>query len=118
MKKAIIFFSLAVLTSVSMFAQSSITGIWDTGDDNTMVEIIQENDAPLGKILSSDHEKAKVGTTLLKDLVKIDDVWEGKIYAPKKGKWFDVEIQPAAKQLDLKISKGFISKSFIWNRVN
>ena len=77
---------LVLFTTISMNAQS-IAGVWNTGEDNTKIEIAEDNGVANGKILSSDNAKAKVGNQILKDVKFSDGEWKGKLYAAKKGEW-------------------------------
>jgi uncharacterized protein (DUF2147 family) len=112
MKKIlIVIFSLL---SFSIHAQSLIQGIWETGEDNTRIEIRQTNGQWLGKIKSSDNNKAEIGKIILKGLKKDDNKWIGELYAAKRKQWYDVEISPKGNALELEISVGFFSKSIEW----
>ncbi len=115
MKYLVIFvFSMVIQTS---FAQSPLTGIWDTGNENTQVEVIEEKGKVIGKILSSDYSKAVVGSLVLKDLKRSKDSWTGQIYSAKRGKWYDVQIVPHSRLLELEISVGIFSKSVEWRKI-
>ena len=118
MKKIALTMFMAVMCSFYVTAQSSITGIWNTEDDNTDIEIYQDNDVLMGKVHSSDNEKVKLGSLILKDIKESDEVYKGKIYATKRKEWYDVEITPKGDKLDLKIDAGLVSKSLTWNKVN
>ena len=102
--------------SFSVFGQADFNGIWDTGEDNTRVEIAEVDGAITGKIISSDNQKAQIGKVILKELKKDGRLWSGRIYAAKRGEWYDVEITPDEDVLKLKISVGFFSKSLEWKK--
>ncbi|PIQ48962.1 MAG: hypothetical protein COW03_07335 [Cytophagales bacterium CG12_big_fil_rev_8_21_14_0_65_40_12] len=112
MKTLMLFLGL-LLTSVSMNAQQSINGIWNTGQDNTTIEI----NSSTGKIHSSNNEKATIGKLIVKDLNKIDNAYKGKLYIIKKKRWVDVEFVPNGNSLTVTISKGWQSKTLMWNLV-
>lgn len=94
-----------------------LAGLWNTGKENTIVEISEENGEFLGKIKSSDNEKAIAGNVILKDLLKTNDGWRGRLFVPKRQKWLDVKIAPSEARLDLVVSAGFIEKEVQWLRV-
>ena len=75
---------VATLCSFSVFSQSHLIGNWDTGEDNTKIEISESNGIITGKIKSSDNHKAKIGKVVLNDLKKDDNNWKGEIYAAKR----------------------------------
>lgn len=102
--------------SVPVFSQDNFIGIWETGEDNTKIEICKVDGQILGRIKSSDNSKAKVGKVILKDLNKKGGKWKGRIFAAKRGEWYNVEITPDRKVLKLKISVGLLSKTLEWKR--
>ena len=104
------------LCATSAIAQSDLEGIWETGEDNTKIEIGQLNGHLKGKIKSSDNGKATIGKVILKDLKKDGFNWTGQIYAARRGKWYNVEITPNQRILELEISAGIFSKSIVWKR--
>jgi len=112
MKTFLIFFGL-LLTSISMNAQQSIEGLWNTGQDNTKIEII----STAGKIHSSDNEKATVGKLIVKELKKMDNTYKGKIYLIKRNRWVDAVFVPNGNFLNVTISAGLQSKTLKWSKV-
>ena len=89
MKKLIL--AIILLFSFSTQAQSSLNGLWDTGEDNTTIEVSEKNNQWVGLVKNSDT-KEDIGILILKDLKKDGDKSTGKIYAPKRKKWYDVDI--------------------------
>ncbi|AZQ60789.1 DUF2147 domain-containing protein [Flammeovirga pectinis] len=108
---------MLTLCSLSAMGQSKLNGIWNTGDENTKIEISESNGELVGNIKSSDNTKAKVGTPMLKDFVKEGTNWKAKIYAAKKQKWYDATVTPKGDVLKIEISVGFLSKTLEWKRV-
>ena len=106
----------ATLCSFSVFGQSNLTGTWDTGEDNTVIEITESAGKTTGKIKSSDNPKASIGKVMLKDLKKSSSSWKGKIYAAKRQKWYDAEITQEGEILEIIISVGFFSKTVVWKK--
>ena len=87
--KIIVSVSFFLLAIIGLNAQTSPIGVWNTGTDDTKVEIAEADGSYVGSIVSSGNSKVKIGKQLLKD-IKVDGKgWKGKLYAPKKGKWFD-----------------------------
>ena len=111
---AIIFCVLFSFTTLN--AQNSIAGIWNMGEDNTKIEITENNGASFGKIISSDNTKAKVGKQILKDVKFSKGEWKGKLYAAKKGKWYDAVIKEKGNELNVTIKVGFMSKTLKWKK--
>ena len=114
MKKLIL--SIILLFSFSTQAQSSLNGLWDTGEDNTTIEVSEKNNQWVGLVKNSDT-KEDIGILILKDLKKDGDKSTGKIYAPKRKKWYDVDIIVEKNNLNLKVNAGLFSKSLEWKRV-
>lgn len=104
--------------SVAVNAQEAIQGLWQTGRENTKIEISQNNGDWIGKIKSSDNEKVNIGKVILKDLKKQNEKWIGKLFVVKKQKWYDVEIIPNKTKLDLTVSTGFFEKKVQWSKGN
>jgi len=106
---------VALFTTLSINAQT-ITGVWNTGEDNTKIEITEENGVYKGEILSSDNTKAKAGSPILKDVKFNNGKGNGKIYAAKRGEWYDAVLEENDNQLDIKIKVGFMSKTIAWKK--
>ena len=110
-------FTFCILCSVlTMHAQQSLAGIWNMGKDNTKIEITEENGVSEGKIVSSDNAKAKIGNQLLKDVKSVGGEWKGKLYSPKKNKWFNAVLEEKGNQLLVTVKAGFMSKTLEWKK--
>ena len=114
MKKLIL--AIILLFSFSTQAQSSLNGLWDTGEDKTTIEVSEKNNQWVGLVKNSDT-KEDIGILILKDLKKDGDKSTGKIYAPKRKQWYDVDITVEKNNLNLKVNAGLFSKSLEWKRV-
>ncbi len=114
MKKLAIL-TLVLFTTISMNAQS-LAGIWNTGEENTKIEITEDNGVVSGKILSSDNAKAKIGKQIIKDVKFSNGEWKGQLYAAKKGKWYDAVLKENGSQLDITIKVGWMSKTITWKK--
>jgi len=68
-----------LFSTLAINAQQSIAGIWNTGKENTKVEIAEADGIYEDKIVSSDNAKAKIGKQMLKEISFVDGVWKGKI---------------------------------------
>ena len=76
-----------LFSTLSMHAQ--LVGTWNTGNDNTKIEITEVNGAYEGEIVSSNNAKAPIGSKLLKEVQLVNGEWKGKLFAAKKGEWMD-----------------------------
>ena len=103
-----------LISSLSMSAQQSIAGIWNTGKENTKIEITEVDGLYQGKIISSDNEQAKIGKLLLKDIKSVRKGYKGKLFAAKKGEWMDAELKEKDNKLSITVSAGFMSKTVEW----
>ena len=106
---------LVLFTTISMNAQS-LAGVWNTGEDNTKIEITDDNGVFSGKILSSDNAKAKIGNQILKDIKFSNGEYKAKLYAAKKGEWYDAVLKENGNQLDITIQVGWMSKTIEWKK--
>lgn len=104
-----------LLTSISINAQS-IAGVWNTGEYNTKIEIIENNGVFNGKIISSDHAEANIGNQILKDIKFSKGERKGKLFAAKKGEWYDAVLKVNGNELDINIKVGFMSKTITWKK--
>ena len=107
---------LSLLTIFQNSHEHSIIGTWNTLEDNTTIQIIEQKGILFGRIKASDNSKAQVGRLILKDLIKSGNSWTGKIFAVKKNQWYDVEITSEKNSLNLKIQVGFLHKNLIWQK--
>ena len=108
--------AIIVLLSFSIQAQSTLDGLWDTGEANTKINVSEKNSLWSGVVKASDI-KDDIGELILKDLKKDGDKSTGKIYAPKRKQWYDVDITVEKNNLNLKVNAGLFSKSLEWKRV-
>lgn len=105
-----------ILSASGLVAQTPLTGVWNTGTDNTRVEITDTDGTILGTIQSSDNERAPIGRILIKDVVRDDGEWEGQLFAPKRQEWFDATFQVEGDVLEITIGSGFLSRTVEWTR--
>lgn len=107
---------ILLLFVVSMKAQTAPTGVWNTGTDNTKIEITEVDESYVGTLIASDNAKAKIGKQLLKDLTPNGEKWKGKLYAPKKDKWLNATLQEKGDVLHITVGSGFMSKTLKWKK--
>lgn len=103
-----------LFATLSMNAQQSIAGIWNTGKENTKIEISEVDGLYQGKIVSSDNEKAQIGKLLLKDIKAVRKGYKGKLFAAQRGEWMDAVLKEKGNQLSITVSAGFMSKTIEW----
>lgn len=110
-----ILFTFCILfLALNANAQESLVGTWNTGKENTRIAITKENDSYQGKIVSSDNPQAKAGTQLLKDIKSVGGEWKGKMFIPKKKKWYNATFKEKGNELLITVKAGFMSKSVAW----
>ena len=112
--KTIIFTISILLTSITLSAQDSISGVWDMNKENTKIEIKKNQDFYSGTVLSSD--KLQAGALMLKDIKSVDGEWKGKLFSLKKKKWYDAVLEKKDEKLFVTIDAGFMSKTFEWTK--
>lgn len=103
--------------AITINAQS-IEGLWNTGNENTIVKISKVNSSYQGKIHSSENPKAKKGIVLVKDIVKSGNIYNGKIYVAKRNKWLAAKFEPKNEKLYVTVSAPFGSKKVTWTKHN
>lgn len=116
--KIIISILFIALGSLSIQAQSSLEGQWQTGKDNTVVEIKETQNGMEGRIALSDNPKALPGTLLIKELQMTNKGFEGKLYAIKSKRWVDALFIPDQDQVEIRVKAGFKKKTIHWKREN
>ena len=131
--------------SVSVMAQMSPVGVWQTIDDKdgtvkSEIRIVETAGVVTGKIDKILDTKAKqddncvectderkdqpiLGMEIMRGLKKTEgkDVWEGgTILDPKNGKVYKATVTPieGGKKLQMRGYIGFFYRTQIWNRVN
>jgi len=115
MKKLAILFCVLLL-AITMHAQSSLAGVWDTGKDNTKVEISEQDGIYHGVVVSSDNANVDPGKELLKEVKSVDGTWKGKVYALRKGKWLDAVLEEKGDLLLVSVKAGMMSKTLEWKK--
>ena len=99
-----------------MKAQESIGGIWNMGQENTKIEIKENKGVYEGRLKSSDNENAKIGNLILKEIKLVGKEWKGKLYSPRKGKWFDATLKLSGNTLLVTVNGGWKSKTVEWTK--
>ncbi len=103
---------------ISMIAPTGeLSGVWNTNRDNTKIEIYEKNGEYFGEIVSSDNEKAKEGTQILKNFVYQNGKWKGKLYSIKMDKLVDAELTVNYKTLSITAHIGIMRKTFEWEKL-
>ena len=116
MKKLFVVLIFSLLGS-SLFAQTDIIGTWNTGEENTLVKIVEKEGEYFGEIVSSDNPKVEIGKQIIKDLKNKEGVWNGKLYAVRKKEWVDAEMSLEDDTLKINIKAGFRKKTVEWIKV-
>lgn len=109
---SVLFF--VVFTTLFVNAQQTIEGLWNTGTDNTTIEISKLDGTIVGKTYSSDNSAIKKGKVIIKDVTSKKGVWQGKLYAAKKEKWLDATFVKKGNKLVVTISSGLMSRTIEW----
>jgi hypothetical protein len=117
MKYALVLLILLCCVGTSS-SQELLQGTWNTGQENTNIEILQENNDWIGKIVSSDNENVVVGKVILKELEKNGNAWSGKLFVLRRQKWVDVDLTPDKTNMDVQVSVGIKSRNLQWIKVN
>jgi len=97
-------------------AEGALNGFWQTGEDNSIVEVTETNGIATGKLVSSDNPKAVAGTEILRNFSETSGVWKGSVYAVRRDKLMDATITPSVDSLAIDVNAGLISKDLTWTR--
>lgn len=111
------FILLMVGTCLGVYAQEAIEGIWQTGKDNTIIEIQKSANHWIGKVVSSDHEDATPGQVVIRNLVRGEDDWKGEFYVPPLDSWLDATVVPQGNDIEVTVFVGWFSKSLVWKKL-
>ncbi len=114
--KNLIVLTVLSLLGFKLMAQQDIKGVYDIGEENTKVEIYDKEGSIWGKIVSSDNEKVKIGTDILRRFTYKDNKWVGTMYAIRKKKEMDAELVNEDEILNVIIHVGFITKNLYWKK--
>jgi uncharacterized protein (DUF2147 family) len=105
------------LFATTIFAQNNLTGTWNTGEQNTLVKIHEVDSVYVGEIISSDNPEVKLGKVIVKDFKQDGDEWVCQLFAAKRKKWFNAEIEIEDGKLKISVGRGFHSKTVEWEKV-
>tara|TARA_B100001750_G_scaffold235772_1_gene238732 strand:+ start:4180 stop:4602 length:423 start_codon:yes stop_codon:yes gene_type:complete len=140
MKKYLII-SVLIITSLKVFSQNEIKGVWLNQDKDAEIQITEKNNKYYGKIIwllnpkdeegkiktdSKNPDKTKqnqhlMGLEILKDLKYSKKEWsKGVIYDPKSGKTYKLSAKIKNSKLYLRgyIGVSLVGKTNIWTRPN
>lgn len=110
-------FFIFLLSSFSSMAQQPILGRWNTGQENTVIEIKEVLGKIEGKIIASDNMKAPIGRLMLKDIQRKDGHIKGSLYGLRKGKWFDASFSPQSKNMEVTVNAGWVTRKLNWKKL-
>jgi hypothetical protein len=106
-----------LLSSFSSVAQNSILGRWNTGQENTIIEIKEVQGKIEGRIIASNNIKAPIGKLILKDVYRENEHIKGSLYGLRKGKWFDVSFSPQPKNMEVALNAGWVTRKLNWKKL-
>lgn len=105
------------LTSFSLFSEDSLTGVWHTGDNGTLVGILFHEEEYRGTIISCEGAAGLEGTVILKDVHFNGSTGTGKLYSPRNEKWFKGKLKVEEDTLSITVSLGLFKKKIKWQRI-
>ncbi|MDR1544544.1 MAG: DUF2147 domain-containing protein [Prevotellaceae bacterium] len=110
---------IMVLCSISANAQN-ITGVWLTENNESKIEIFEQNGEIFGKVIwIKDSKKQKdVGVLTLKNFViQVDKTYKGSIFAPNLNKNFKGVITVKSEnEIEVRGYLAFFSGKQFWKR--
>ncbi len=114
--KSILLTLLITLMGFHLEAQEKITGTWKTEKDNTLVKIEKQNDAYIGKVISSDNENIEPGSLIVRSIKPQKGNMKGQIFIHRWDKWYDGTFQVLDNKMKVSVSISFISKTVEWTK--
>lgn len=114
--KGISVLGLFLLTSTSLMAQNPIIGQWNTGQEHTIIEVIEIEGKIEGRIVESANAKVPIGRCIFKDLYSHPAGVKGKLYSLRKHKWFEATLYPSSNQMKITITTGLAKRTVVWKR--
>lgn len=115
---SLVFILSLVMGSNLAHAGSPVEGRWHTPKQEGTIEVKVDGGVLKGTLVGSEDKGAKLGTVILRDFVRSDNKWKGKIYAPKRGKVMDAELSLQNGKLVIKVSAGFRTKTIVWTKAS
>ncbi len=114
--KQIIITILMLFSMVSIKAQQSIEGLWDTGQENSKIEIKEVDGVLQGFLFSSDNVNAPLGKVMIKELQKDGNNYKGKLYSIKRKQWLEAMFIRQKEELIITISVAWQTKTLTWKK--
>jgi|1048.fasta_scaffold08461_3 hypothetical protein len=108
---------IILLCSMTAVAQQSILGRWNTRQENTVIEVKEVKGKIEGRIVASDHAKAPIGMLLLKDIHIEELQMKGKLFALRKGQWFDASFSPKQNNMEVTLIVGWVTRKLNWRKL-
>lgn len=114
-----------------------LKGVWMDEEKNTKIEFFKDGDTCSGKIVwlanptdskgnprldinnpdPGKRDQPIIGLTIIQGLEYSGGSWEGKIYAPLRGRYANCKIQTVSEdQLQLTVSVAMFSQTKTWTR--
>lgn len=115
--RQLLILSAVLIFSIGNYAQETIVGKWNLGKHNAIVEIYKTDKGWEGKVISSDKDKIEKGKIMLKEIVKKDDYWKGKLYVPPIGSWLKATLKPKGEIMEVTASNWLMKKTKEWKKV-
>lgn len=107
---------ILLLTSTSLMAQNPILGQWHTGQEQTIIEIIEVEGKIEGRIIESSNAKVPIGRCILTGVYSHPEGVKGKLYSLRKNKWFEASFFPSTNQMEITINAGLAKRAVNWKR--
>lgn len=99
-------------------AQQSIIGRWNSGQENTVIEIKEVQGKIEGRIVASDNSKAPIGRLIVKVVYREDGHISGSVYSLRNAKWFDASFSPQSKNMEVTLAIGLITRKLNWKKIH
>ena len=109
-------FEFFLLSSTSLMAQNPLIGQWHTGQENTIIEVIEIEGKIEGRIIKSANAKVPIGKCILKDVYLHAEGVTGKLYSLRRNKWFEAILSTRSNEMEVTIATGLAKRTVVWKR--
>ena len=110
------FTMLLILSATFLFSDESIVGFWQTGKNNTVVEIYEKDGLFFGKVIKSKKVGASIGKDLITNCRLIDGKYYGELNNLKSNETFNIILSTKEEDIEIAVLLGFFKQKKIWSR--
>ncbi len=116
---------MALLLSELCYAEQNaeksreiLDGLWRNQDQPVWIKITQDENRLGGIVHKADNNPDAIGRTILRDLSRQGDTWQGEIFVARLGEFKKASLELLDENtLEVTVKLGFMSRSAQWRRI-